>query len=234
MGPAAKRRKLNQSAVEEVVFDPSARSDYLTGFHKRKVQRIKAAQEAAAQRARQEKIDDRRKVRFEAPLSARPNLWQLREERKADLERHVREVNALLPATTANATETRSSDGEEDDSGSEPVGSLPSAVDRKSEYIDEDKYTTVIVEEVDVSRHGLSSLADSESNPDGVTGEIADPAIKKSPTASQGKPPTKVKDTKVKKKKKKAFRYESPADRKVNRMKEQARKSKAARARRGD
>lgn len=64
MGPAAKRRKLNQPAVEEVVFDPAARSDYLTGFHKRKVQRTKAAQEAAARRAREEKIEDRKKVQL--------------------------------------------------------------------------------------------------------------------------------------------------------------------------
>lgn len=58
-----KKRKLNVSATEEVVFDPSARQEYLTGFHKRKVQRTKAAQEAAAERARQERIDDRKKVR---------------------------------------------------------------------------------------------------------------------------------------------------------------------------
>lgn len=44
------------------MFDPAARFDYLTGFHKRKVQRTKAAQEAAAARAREERIEDRKKV----------------------------------------------------------------------------------------------------------------------------------------------------------------------------
>jgi len=58
-----KKRKLNQSATEEVVFDPSARQEYLTGFHKRKVQRAKVAREAAAQKAREERIEDRKKVR---------------------------------------------------------------------------------------------------------------------------------------------------------------------------
>lgn len=57
-----KKRKLNQSATEEVVFDPSARQEYLTGFHKRKVQRAKVAREAAAQKAREERIEDRKKV----------------------------------------------------------------------------------------------------------------------------------------------------------------------------
>lgn len=62
MAPPSKKRKLKQSKTEEVVFDPSARFDYLTGFHKRKLERAKKAQDAAATRARQEKIDDRKKV----------------------------------------------------------------------------------------------------------------------------------------------------------------------------
>ena len=60
--PAQKRRKLNQSATEEITFDLSDRQEYLTGFHKRKVQRTKAAQEAAARKAREERIADRKKV----------------------------------------------------------------------------------------------------------------------------------------------------------------------------
>lgn len=62
MAPPSKKRKIKESATAEIIFDPSARFDYLTGFHKRKVQRLKQAQEAAARRARQEKIDDRKKV----------------------------------------------------------------------------------------------------------------------------------------------------------------------------
>lgn len=62
MGPQAKRRKITTSTVEEVNFDPTAREDYLTGFHKRKVQRIKQAQEHAVKRAREERIEERKKV----------------------------------------------------------------------------------------------------------------------------------------------------------------------------
>lgn len=62
MGPSAKRRKLGPSTVEEVVWDPVARHEYLTGFHKRKLQRVKQAQEAAERRARADKIEERRKV----------------------------------------------------------------------------------------------------------------------------------------------------------------------------
>jgi hypothetical protein len=61
MGPHVKRRKV-ASATEEINFDPTARHDFLTGFHKRKQQRIKDAQEYAEKKAREEKREDRKKV----------------------------------------------------------------------------------------------------------------------------------------------------------------------------
>jgi ribosomal RNA-processing protein 17 len=60
--PPSKKRKVTH-AVEEIKFDPDARVDYLTGFHKRKVLRAKQAQQEAAKRARQEKIDLRKQVK---------------------------------------------------------------------------------------------------------------------------------------------------------------------------
>jgi ribosomal RNA-processing protein 17 len=62
MGPPTKRRKKDSNAVEEVVFDASARADYLTGFHKRKLQRIKRAREEAAKREKAEKVTERKRV----------------------------------------------------------------------------------------------------------------------------------------------------------------------------
>lgn len=63
MQPPAKRRRLETSSVEAISFDNAARQEYLTGFHKRKLQRAKHAQEAAEKRARLERIEERRKVR---------------------------------------------------------------------------------------------------------------------------------------------------------------------------
>jgi ribosomal RNA-processing protein 17 len=60
--PPSKKRK-NISAVDEVNFDFDAREEYLTGFHKRKQQRIKNAQEENAKRAREEKLEMRKQVR---------------------------------------------------------------------------------------------------------------------------------------------------------------------------
>ncbi|CCE65121.1 hypothetical protein TPHA_0J03010 [Tetrapisispora phaffii CBS 4417] len=51
--------------ADEVTFDKDSRLDYLTGFHKRKVQRQKKAQEYNKERDRLAKIDERKKVRDE-------------------------------------------------------------------------------------------------------------------------------------------------------------------------
>jgi len=61
IAPPSKKRKL-VSAVEEVTFDATAREDYLNGFHKRKLQRIKHANEEAAKRDRNEKLAARKLV----------------------------------------------------------------------------------------------------------------------------------------------------------------------------
>ena len=61
--PLQKKRKKDH-AIEEISFDNSAREEYLTGFHKRKLQRKKYAEEQAAEKARQEKIELRKQVRL--------------------------------------------------------------------------------------------------------------------------------------------------------------------------
>lgn len=61
--PPLKKRKRTH-AVEEVNYDPDARAEYLTGFRKRKLQRIKVAQEAAKEQERQDKIRARKQVRI--------------------------------------------------------------------------------------------------------------------------------------------------------------------------
>lgn len=62
--PPRKKRKV-ASAIEEIAFDTSAREDYLTGFHKRKLQRIKRSKEEAAKKEREEKLAARKIVRLD-------------------------------------------------------------------------------------------------------------------------------------------------------------------------
>jgi ribosomal RNA-processing protein 17 len=68
MPPPAKRQKVYKVGLkgpqpDEVSFDFDARADYLTGFQKRKQQRIKRAREKAVEEAKAQKIEDRKQVR---------------------------------------------------------------------------------------------------------------------------------------------------------------------------
>ena len=67
LAPPSKKRK-REAAIEEITFDHSAREDYLTGFHKRKLQRIKHAKEDAAKREREDKLTVRKKVYESLPM----------------------------------------------------------------------------------------------------------------------------------------------------------------------
>lgn len=60
--PPPKKKRKSSSAIEEISFDFSAREDYLTGFHKRKLQRIKHAKEEAAKKDREDKLTARKIV----------------------------------------------------------------------------------------------------------------------------------------------------------------------------
>jgi len=61
MAPVSKRRKLDEQP-NEITFDPTARQDYLTGFHKRKVARVQTARDANEKREKEERVKERRLV----------------------------------------------------------------------------------------------------------------------------------------------------------------------------
>ncbi|KAJ9602417.1 hypothetical protein H2200_012959 [Cladophialophora chaetospira] len=218
MPPPTKRRRTEPTVVEEISFDLAARQEYLTGFHKRKLQRAKHAREAAEKRARAEKLEGRK---------------QLRDHRKAELERHVDEVNAMLRPVTA--VETEEDDKDEKDSDDDWEGTaepLPTPIDHEAEYVDEEKYTTVTVEAMDVSKEGLSSAQEDGNENDS---DKHDNATMETPSSEKPKrqwTKDKPKDGERKRKKKRNFRYESKVDRKAARSRQKSRNSKQARERR--
>nr|POE82776.1 ribosomal rna-processing protein 17 [Quercus suber] len=214
--PPSKKRRTDKNQLAEITFDPSARNEYLTGFHKRKQQRIKNAQELAAKMEREERVKERR---------------QLREQRRDDLEQHLAEFNTELRrqnpelgSTDAGGTHA-AEDGEWagiDDTATEALSAAP--VEREDEYVDEDKYTTVTVEAM-----GDEDKEEEEEKKEGQTMK----AGKDAGATNNGKKRIWSKnapDGKTKPKKKK-FRYESKAERQMTRQK-QNKSSKAARARR--
>ncbi|KAJ5902303.1 hypothetical protein N7495_002831 [Penicillium taxi] len=213
--PMNKRRKITVTKVEEVNFDPDARHEYLTGFHKRKVQRAKVAQEIAVQKAREEKRQDRK---------------VMREERAAEFKRAIEEHKRQLQRLKAEDGGSSDEEEEGEDSDGEWQGiEEPPPVDYEAEYIDEDKYTTVTVEEMDPSREGLRKSIQEEDS-DLEDAEKAE-AAKTTADTEEKSAKKRKKTTSSIKKKKKQFRYESKSDRKLNQVKQRINKNKKASAR---
>ncbi|KAH6892019.1 nucleolar protein 12-domain-containing protein [Thelonectria olida] len=199
----SKKRKATYG-VEEVNFDIEARQEFLTGFHKRKQQRIKNAQEEAAKRARLERIEARK---------------QVREERRREVEDHVNAVNRMLQESeVAGGVEQDSDEASADEWDGIPDQPDLNIVDHEEEYIDEDRYTTVTVESVSVSRDGLYKPQVDAYNEDKDKDKETEEAKK-----ADSKPERP-------KKKKKKFRYESKIERQLTEVKRKIKSRPRARA----
>ncbi|KAI1355053.1 nucleolar protein 12-domain-containing protein [Xylaria sp. FL0043] len=212
VAPSKKRKR--QHTIEEIKFDDEARAEYLTGFHKRKLQRVKHAQEQAAERARQEKIEARR---------------QLREDRKREIEEHVQHVNeALKLAAQAGYIESEEGDSSGDDTAEEWTGFQDTSgqqdtVDHEEEYVDEDRYTTVTVESVNVSKDGLTSSRPDEEESAEEEEEKIDKGIEAQTEKKSDKNRT------ADKKKKRKFRYETKLERQITNIKQKAKNKRRPR-----
>ncbi|KAG4439740.1 hypothetical protein IFR05_004762 [Cadophora sp. M221] len=212
-----KRRKIEHK-IEEISFDNDARADYLTGFHKRKVQRAKRAQEEAVKKGREERVEMRK---------------QLREERKQELEEHVDAINAALRAAgdpdVADSSDSEAWGGISDDESPPKSKATPAVpvIDHEEQYIseDEDKYTTVTIEAVDVTKEGLHRVAGGDEDEEGEGKEMKEYAVKETGDDGRKKWP--------KKPRKQKFRYESKVERKATRMKQKSKNKASADARKG-
>ncbi|KAI1736141.1 nucleolar protein 12-domain-containing protein [Xylaria scruposa] len=214
LAPPSKKRK-RQHTIEEIKFDDEARVEYLTGFHKRKLQRAKHAQEQAAERARQEKIETRK---------------QIREDRQREIEEHVQNVNnALKQAAEAGYIDIDDEEGGSSDQGTaEEWGGFQDKplqgdlLDHEEEYIDEDRFTTVTVESVNVSKDGLTSSRPDEEDSEAEAEDVDKGVQEAQPDKRHGK------DRHATKKKQK-FRYESKLERKITNIKQKARSKRRPR-----
>lgn len=144
----------------------------------------------------------------------------MREERKQELEEHVNAVNAILKEVSGVGAGLDSEEEGEVWGGIEDEEVLEEVLDREEEYIDEDRWTTVTVEAVDISKEGLKKVADDE---DEEVPQLV--AAEKSGQEEKKKWP--------KKERKKKFRYESKAERKFTRGKQKAGNKARADARKG-
>ncbi|KAL8767525.1 MAG: hypothetical protein Q9203_006073 [Teloschistes exilis] len=218
VAPIRKRRK-GEPVIEEITFDFEDREEYLTGFHKRKLQRIKHAREEASKKEREERIAARKATR---------------ENRKAELQEHVNAVNAAVKAAEEVVGEHADSDSSWDDSR---VGIRePAQIDHEDDFVDEDRHTVVTVETVDVSRDGLHKIEDGFEGKDDSRAahdnSRTEPKVAVNGRMGKG-PRASQKPEQQPKKRKKKFRYESKAERKATRFKEKSGSKAKAKARRG-
>ena len=113
-------------------------------------------------------------------------------------------------------------------------------VDHEDEYMDEDRFTTVTVEAVHISKDGLQKAVQEEEDGSDVADTNRSDMEPPESTASQGRTGSeKGKRVWTKeppsgpRKKRKKFRYESKAERKATRYKEKSGNKAKARARKG-
>lgn len=145
----------------------------------------------------------------------------MRDERKKAVDDHVETVNRLLREARHAGTDDVESGEDSDDEGWEGIPDetpLP-PVDLEEEYIDEDRYTTVTIEAVNVDKDGLHKPeAEPEvlSRDEGGEGKNGGEASGASERSKKEWP----------KKKKKKFRYETKLERQIS---ERKRKAKAMR-----
>lgn len=170
----------------------------------------------------------------------------------------MNEVNALLSQARSeqkvigDSDDDSHGDSDHENDTEEWLGlddTVAERIDHEAEYIDEDKYTTVTVEEVDISRDGITkthdNVEDEDDHDDNEESEANDKATTSKTIPSATKPTKSDKRVKAghvsgkkeadqkRKKKKRNFRYESPAERKLTRLKVKAKKTKQAKARKG-
>ena len=106
----------------------------------------------------------------------------------------------------------------------EETSEAEEVLDREEEYVDEDRWTTVTVEAVDVSKEGLKKVGVEDSD------DTEAPDL----VATEEKGEVNEKKKWPKKEKKKKFRYESKAERKFTRGKQKAGNKARADARKGN
>lgn len=161
---------------------------------------------------------------------------QLREGRKADLDNHVEAINAFIRKADGEVGASSSEDDEVKEEAWHGIAE-PVDIDHEAEYEDEDRHTTVTIETVDITRDGFQKVADANTSGGDEDDEPqAEGAQAITGTTNEGKP---VKGKRIwtkerpegPKKKKKKFRYESKAERKLTRYKERSKNKAQAKSR---
>ncbi|KAF9085833.1 hypothetical protein BGX23_009338 [Mortierella sp. AD031] len=231
----AKKRKARQEQLTEVTFDPEARKEYLTGFHKRKVHRQNVARELAKQKEHEEKLEARKEAR-----AARK---EMQEEKVQEYEKYRRQLKIRYGEALSDE------EGEDDTvfSGDEAdKDGKKTKEPKQAKFKTKTSLTTVtVIEDMDqddgtfgLPKNNTATMAkskkkngqaeDDEEEGEGEDGEDEDGSDKKrqkigSSSATTAKGAKKLWPAKEKKKK---FRYEGKVQRKITAIQDRQRGSR--------
>ncbi|KAI0093383.1 hypothetical protein BDY19DRAFT_883064 [Irpex rosettiformis] len=199
----AAKKRARKEQIKEVVFDEAARREYLTGFHKRKVEKTEAKKKAAIERDKQQRLEARREHRQLLAEQAVKNARQVEKAYGAEVSED--DWNGL---SSRNKGKGRAEEHEEEYEGEEQLA------------------TVTIVEDFDPDAllHGPSR----EKPTSGDSGDEGNTEPLKT-TRPQQKPPPGVKKAQAKTSvKAKSVKYQTNAARKVERSKQLRRKGEKA------
>ncbi|KAJ1719933.1 hypothetical protein LPJ53_005376 [Coemansia erecta] len=224
----SKKRKARKEQVEEVSFDPKDRRTFLTGFHKRKVQRRERAVEQAKLREREEKLllrKERREQQHEAlvnKIRENKSIYGIVDSDSDELG------NSQSGDESAGAEDGEGSgqeeSGDEEEENEEEGGNVETSVLRG-----EDSITTVrIVRDLDLNALGEDEdMLERRLTPQQLIGRLRKDIVDRSRRAAVEEQEQEEASKKTSKKKTKKFRYETKAKRAAKNSKDRA-KSKSA------
>ncbi|PKY47750.1 hypothetical protein RhiirA4_463112 [Rhizophagus irregularis] len=138
----AKKRKHRIEQVPEIVFDETARRDFLTGFHKRKLERKAKAKENALQFSKQEKAKARK--------AAKESLKAQVTERLAKLQEAINRRNGTIIEQTDDK-ESEKEEEETNDNDDEKNNQESNVIQKEFRSDDNTKTTVTIIEDLDTS-----------------------------------------------------------------------------------
>lgn len=206
-------QQLKKFGTDEVSFDKDSRLDYLTGFHKRKLQRQKKAQENNKEQERLLKIEERKKVRDERKKQMDEQMRRFKET--LDIQAEIEELQNGKKKKEDNYDSKNESDGSwdgfSDEENSDSVKPIlkPNHLST-SVYSDE---TTVNVESLEPNEN-FEFLAKLNNVKLEQSEKILDQSITRAKKYAKF-----LGMGEVKEKKKKKFRYLTKNERKVNQRK---------------
>lgn len=267
-GKRYKESKKLKHRVNEVIFDKEKRKDYLTGFHKRKVERKKKAQEYLEEQAKKDRLEERARIREERKLQVQKKIAEMKEAMELNpfLDKEDLEENEKDEENENSESENDINKGDESNDFIENNTDVKFSDDENEEWKGIDnkdkggrnktgilKKQIYEIDNADAPVSGKSEvIIESLDNPnsfdlESITKKMnvdlskADEVLNSSITRAKKyarlmgmSDPTEEKEdvaNKIRKPKKKKFRYLSKTERKMKNMKE---KSKSLKRRKKD